>query len=196
MSENNGCPNSNLGALLDTFGFTAGGTDPGDVTMTAFTSQAPWFNLFSGISAIYMDDPGAVTGGNWLIEYGGNYFAAAECFGTGTQGVAMIIGDNNLWDNNTLNTNDNKVFLLNTVDFLADAGSQCGATEVYEEPVPARVLAGRLALEPGAKAEVYSVDGRLLGAFEGPGSFRLPKGVSVVRVVKGRRSWSLKALWR
>ena len=196
MSENSACPNSNLQAILDTFSFTAGGVDPGDVTATNFTTSPPWANMFVGIGALKFDDPGAVTGPNWLIEYGGNYFGAAECFGSGSQGVAMIIGDINPWDNNTLNQADNKAFLLNVVGFLQDADNQCASLGLSEEPAPAKVSLGRLRLESGARAEVYSVEGRLFGVFSGPGEFELPKGISILKVQKGGKTWSLKALSR
>ncbi len=194
MSENSGCPNSNLQAILDTFGFTAGGTDPGDVTMTNFTTSPPWANMFAGISAIRLDDPGAVTGPNWLVEYGGNYFGAAECFGSGPQGVAMIIGDINLWDNSTLNQNDNKAFLLNVVDFLQDAANQCGSLEVSEEPIPAKILKNRIILEPRVRAEVYLPNGRLLKTLRGPGEFALPRGLSIVRLKAKGEVWVIRAL--
>ncbi len=196
MSENNACPNGNLQALMDTFSFTAGGVDPGDVDMSNFTSEAPWANMFAGVSALHFDDPGAVTGPNWLIEYGGNYFAAAQCFGAGPQGVPMIIGDINIWDNTNLNLQNNKTFLLNVVSFLENAAQQCASLEVSEEPVPAEVAFGVLRLEPGARAEIYSVDGRLVGVLKGPGHFELPRGVSVIRIVKGNRTWRVKAIGR
>ncbi len=198
MSENSGCPNSNLQALMDTFGFSAGLNNEDLIVLRWFNRTAtPWGELFNGVDSLIMDAPGAVSGlgYTWLVQYNSNDYAEGACFGDQVQGAIIVVGDINMWAQH-FNEAQDKTFFLNTVNFLAAAAEKCGALDAPEEPSLARLGLGYITLEPGAKAELYSPDGRLVGLISGPGKHRLPKGLWLIRVSQGGRSQTLKALSR
>ncbi len=199
MSENPNCPNSNLQAILDTFGFTAGGSaDSLNIYVCNFTGESPWSEIFVGIDTLYFRAPGTVNGGDTLAtDPSGDVYIVGSCFGQDSAvGGVVLVGESGMWANDYYSFVDNIPFSLNMVDFLAVAGEKCVSSRVAEGAAgPESYLKlGSLMLAPGARAEVYSADGRLMTSFSKPGRHALPKGVSFVRVREGKRAWTLKAL--
>ncbi len=199
MSDNDYCPNESLRAVLDTFGLSAPGTNPGQITTGTFTTDTPWLKMFEGVDSLSFAYPGEVLGPQWLIEFQGKTYAVAACFGAETPGAVVLIGDFNLWENLFYEEHGAIPFSLNVIQFLSEAAYNCEGTGVAEEgaqPPLARLINGNLLLSSESRAYVFLSDGRLAATFKGPGRFQIPKGLVFIRIVSGDRAWSLKALTR
>jgi hypothetical protein len=137
LGENTDCPNPNIQPVADGFGIGLGLSyiSPLDI----YTSDLAAHPIFDGISEIYMRAAGEISAGgaSSLVAWQEGTGLGLVAAGTSGSGRVVAMGDSNLFTLSYYDLVDNRLFSVNTFEYLAGEGGPA-------IPAPGAILLGTL----------------------------------------------------
>ncbi|MBN2075944.1 MAG: hypothetical protein JW762_10375 [Dehalococcoidales bacterium] len=122
LSENTGCPNSNINPVSLAYGTTVGTGSIGS-TISNFAAH----QIFDGVTQVSFSAGGAISGSAPSVEVAWDVSSIPAVTVSEDCGWrVVVIGDNNIFDNSQISAYDNQLLAENVFDWLIKYAENCG----------------------------------------------------------------------